>query len=191
MLIRPAKKQESHHAAILIHAAIKDIAEALTGEKEPSKIVKDLECFYQQEMNRLSYHNCVAAEIDGNLAGILIHYHGSYAEKIDQPISDHLRKKGKSVPIDKEAKDTNFYIDTLSVEPKYQGKGVGTELIRASVLEASSYGYPRISLNVEKENHPAYKLYSRLGFKIEDEILINGHSYDYLVKKNRTGVLKG
>ncbi|PLT29619.1 GNAT family N-acetyltransferase [Peribacillus deserti] len=185
MLIRPAHKKESHLAAILIKEAIKDIAEALTGEKEHSNIVKDLENFYLQEGNRLSYHNCLAAEINGKTAGVLVHYHGSEAAKLDEPISDHLRKKGRAAHIDKEAKETDFYIDTISVNSRYQGRGAGTELIQASLRAAVNYGYAAVSLNVEKENQQAYKLYSRLGFKIEDEVIINGHVYHYLV--NRLG----
>lgn len=57
----------------------------------------------------------------------------------------------------------------VQIDPKYQGKGIGRQIIR-SVIENSLKQRKDISLSVLKEN-PAKGLYLRMGFKIigEDE----------------------
>ena len=100
-LIRKATVQDKHHAAILIHEAIHDIADTLTGETENEKIHKTLADYFSQHHNRLSYRNTIVITEEGRIAGILIAYHGKDAEQLDEPIHSHLLKKtGRNIVID-------------------------------------------------------------------------------------------
>ncbi|MFD0051000.1 GNAT family N-acetyltransferase [Actinomycetes bacterium NPDC127524] len=183
MLVRQARMEDAAQAAELIQLAIKDIAEALTGETEEEKIKKVLRDYFCQEVNRLSYRNTLVAEIEGRAAGIIISYHGSDASELDAPIIAHLHSSGNTNgAVEKEAEDEDYYIDTLSVNPEHWGKRVGTCLVAESEKLAKEKGYKTISLNVEENNIRARKLYSRLGYTASKVITINHHSYEYMVK---------
>lgn len=47
----------------------------------------------------------------------------------------------------------------------YQGAGVGTELLRTTLGEAAATGIDRVWLTVERWNHAAIALYTKLGFE--------------------------
>ena len=182
-LIRKATVQDKHHAAILIHEAIHDIANTLTGETENDKILKTLAEYFSQGHNRLSYQNTIAITEEGRIAGIIIAYHGKEADQLDEPIRSHLLKKtGRNIVIDKEADIGDYYIDTVSVYPEFSGKGLGTKLIQAACDVARENGYPTVALNVFRDNSRARKLYERLGFEPVKTIMINREEYDYMVK---------
>ncbi|MGN1386889.1 MAG: GNAT family N-acetyltransferase [Bacillus sp. (in: firmicutes)] len=184
-MIRKATKTDREQASVLIYDAIHDIANALTGEHEDQKVLQQLGAFYCQEMNRLSYHNCLIKSVDNQAVGIVIAYHGKDAQQLDAPIAAHLQNKNPDkVPvIDQEADEDDFYIDTVSVNPQFSGRGFGTELLNAAVDLASQLGYSTVSLNVEENNQKARRLYERLGFMYKKEIMINNHVYAYLVKQ--------
>lgn len=185
MIIRPAQPTDSLAAAYLLNHALKDIAEALTGETEHKRILEILASFFEQEPNRLSYKNCLVSEIDDRVVGIIVLYHGSEAKDLDQPILTYLQEK-KNDPIltlDVEADLNDYYIDTLCVHPEFSGKGIGTALIHKAEEQAKQMHYDRISLNVEEENHGAFRLYDRLGYHSIRNITIHHKTYHYMVKQ--------
>ena len=55
-------------------------------------------------------------------------------------------------------------IHILAVSPGYQGKGIGSEMIREAIRMAKSKGMQAIRLDALASNTPAHKLYERLGF---------------------------
>ncbi|MGE8203309.1 GNAT family N-acetyltransferase [Heyndrickxia sp. NPDC080065] len=186
MKCRYAEKNDAKEAAYLIHLAIHDIAESLTGESEQTKIREVLAQLFSQEDNRLSYQNCLVMEVDNNLAGIIIAYAGDDAEALDKPILERLYRKSdeSSISLDKEADHGDYYLDTVSVKPEYQGKRIGTLLIQEAEKLASRKGYNRVSLNVAEDNPRAKQLYIKLGYNKVKVIEINGHEYDYMVKQS-------
>ena len=58
-----------------------------------------------------------------------------------------------------------IYLDDLSVAEEYRNRGIGTKLIHAAEKYAEEIGITRIVFHVEKANEPAYRLYSRLGYR--------------------------
>ncbi|WP_019242126.1 MULTISPECIES: GNAT family N-acetyltransferase [Bacillus] len=184
MNIRKATKEDRKEAAVLIYDAIHDIAHVLTGEIDKEKVLVQLEEFFCQETNRMSYHNCLVKTVDHQVVGLVIAYHGSDALQLDEPIYRHLQSKQPNVEsiIDPEADEKDYYLDTLSVNPSFGGKGFGTELIKATINYSLELGYSSVSLNVEENNTKARQLYERLGFEFEKNITINHHTYAYMVK---------
>jgi ribosomal protein S18 acetylase RimI-like enzyme len=77
----------------------------------------------------------------------------------------------------------DFYLDTVSVDPNFQGRGIGSALIQYVEEYAKNKGYPRISLVVENENVAANRLYGRLGYIEMKTISISGHEFRYMVKE--------
>ncbi|MGG4267628.1 GNAT family N-acetyltransferase [Peribacillus simplex] len=185
MYIRKATPEDADKAAILTRLAIKEIAEVLTGETEEERILYVLADLFRKSGNRISYENTFVSEHDGQVSGLIIAYHGKDAESLDEPIVKRLRMKMKnpSVTLDKEAEMKDFYLDTVSVDPNFQGKGIGSALIQYVEGYAKQKGYPRVSLVVENENEGANRLYSRLGYKEIKTITISGHEFGYMVKE--------
>lgn len=52
----------------------------------------------------------------------------------------------------------------IEILPGYQGRGIGSEIIRDVLREAREAGLP-VVLTVLSLNHPARRLYERLGFR--------------------------
>lgn len=184
LTFRPAVKSDSKAAAELIHLAIDDIAKQLTGQTKTENIRKTLASFFCEKNNRLSYQNIIVADVLGEAVGIVMTYPGEIAPILDESILSRLRKKknNQEIYLDKEADYGDFYIDTLSVSPQFQGYGIGTALIKEAEKMAKQIGYSRISLNVAHDNPAAKSLYQKLGYVDEKVIQINGHHYDYMVK---------
>ena len=62
---------------------------------------------------------------------------------------------------------------TISVQPEYQGQGIGQTLLNALAVEARQRNLKGLCLNVRKEN-PAIRLYNRIGFqRLEQSEMIN------------------
>lgn len=69
--------------------------------------------------------------------------------------------------------DTHLQLADIALLPEYQGKGIGTHLVKALLAEARGRGLP-MGLGVFKINPGAQKLYKSLGFVqvSEDDIFI-------------------
>jgi ribosomal protein S18 acetylase RimI-like enzyme len=61
----------------------------------------------------------------------------------------------------------DFFLAQLFVDGGFQGRGIGTEVMRRLIAEAAQTGRG-MTLSVVKSN-PALRLYQRLGFHITDE----------------------
>lgn len=184
MKIRQAVKEDAREAARLLYDALHDIAHQLTGQESEEDAITVLEQYFQQEEGRLSYRQALISEVEGNLAGLIVTYGGDEAKELDRPIIERLRnlKNDPSITLDKEADEDEFYIDTLSVSPSYNGQGIGSALIRAAEQRAKERGYDKIALAVVTDNKRAYSLYLRTGYEVDKDIIINRHVYFHMIK---------
>ena len=110
----------------------------------------------------------------------------------DQKIIDFaLRKEYAKVGLplttvifdDQEAWPNEWYIDALAVSPKHWGEGIGQKLLDIAPKIAKDRGYSIISLNVDKENPRAQKLYAYKGFKTTKSMTIGDRVYDHMIKE--------
>ena len=83
---------------------------------------------------------------------------------------------------DAEALANEWYIDSLAVDPNFWGQGIATNLLSIVPDVAISNGYKLISLNVDKENTRAKRLYDYLNFKTVSEMTIGNRVYDHMIK---------
>jgi ribosomal protein S18 acetylase RimI-like enzyme len=58
------------------------------------------------------------------------------------------------------------YIYGFRVRPIYQGKGIGSLLVRTAESDLVQRGFERIALNVARDNQAALRLYERLGYQV-------------------------
>ena len=187
MNIRPARPSDFHSAARLIQTALDQITSHFSGEEykedNPARYVW-LENWFQQVGNRFSYQQILVKEIEDQVVGIILLYHGSEVEALDHPINEHLRRlhKDPTLTLEREAELDEFYIDVLAVSPAFSGRGYGTSLIRAGEEKAQELHYPKITLNVDQHNARAYRLYQYLGYRADKERTLYGEAFFHMVK---------
>ncbi|WP_433771443.1 GNAT family N-acetyltransferase [Bacillus wiedmannii] len=187
-MIRKATKTDAKAIAPLLYNALHEIAEKITGSTVEANVLLGLEKWFVKENNRLSYENCLVAEQDGKVVGVIVVYHGSDAEQLDAPITRYLRElhEDESITLEKEAELDEYYIDTLSVSNMYSGRGIGSKLIDAAELHAAEKGHEKIALLVNLENKRAFSLYEKLGYKEDQIVMLVGEPYAHLIKPLRT-----
>lgn len=69
-------------------------------------------------------------------------------------------------------------IETLNVDPLFQGKGIGKKLLYAAERDMFNRGIERIRLEVSVGNTSAIKLYEKSGFRI-NKLLKNFYYYKH------------
>jgi len=182
-MIRKATPADADFAAPLIYEAIGDVAHTLTGTSEAVGAISDMRRFFAQTGNRLSYENAVIA-LDGDKPiGLALFYHGSQTAILDRPFVEHVEKEtGKTPHIVKEARDGEFYLDTVVVSGGYRGKGIGKLLLEAFEQESKRRGHEKIALLVDEENQRACKLYESIGYSEDGMIEVSGHLFSHMVK---------
>jgi ribosomal protein S18 acetylase RimI-like enzyme len=183
-MIRQAVRSDAAKAVPLIMQAIGHIAFVLTGATDSQEAASILSDFFGQEDNRISYQNALVMEQDGEVVGVAIFYDGARARELDAPLEHAAAgKSGNSnYSIPTEPEGSEFYMDTLSVSPRCQGKGYGRQLIEAGCDRARNLGHHRMALLVEVDHAAAIRLYERLGFCTDYTKLIVGQEYFHMVR---------
>ena len=183
-MIRRAVASDAMRAVPLIMEAIGHIAFVLTGTTDSQEAASILNDFFGQENNRVSYQNALVMEEEGEVVAVAILYDGGKARELDAPLElAAAEKSGDSnyrIPTEPEASE--FYMDTLSVSPRCQGKGYGSKLIEAVCDLARKLGHHRIALLVEVDSAAAKRLYERLGFCTDYTKWIAGQEYFHMVR---------
>jgi ribosomal protein S18 acetylase RimI-like enzyme len=182
-MIRPAIPRDAAEAVPLICRAIGELAFVLAGTPDVQEMVSILSDFFKQDDNRLSYQNALVMEEEGQLVGLVLLYDGAKARELDVPLerAAAARSGDFNYRIPTEPEVSEFYLDTLSVIPRCQGRGYGHILIEAGCDRARQLQHSRIALLVEVDNPAAKRLYDRLGFRADYTRLLAGHEYTHMV----------
>jgi acetyltransferase, GNAT family len=86
---------------------------------------------------------------------------------------------GIDIVLEDETAAGELYIDTLSVLPTAQGRGIGSQLVR-HLCEVSTQP---LGLLVDVNNPEAERLYTRLGFEYANHQELAGGRYKHLILK--------
>ena len=139
-----------------------------------------------QKDTHYSYRNTFIAELDGEIAGMMIAVDGKnyrfQREKMYPQLKglfDVAFGKGWE-DMEDEAKAGEYYIDSLSVSLPYRNQGVGRALIEKAKEMAREKGIGVVTLAVEPENR-AKRLYQQLGFGYQRSIEIFNEEYELYV----------
>lgn len=186
-MIRQAKKEDAKAIAPLLLVVLKDMELPVLERVTETEILAVLEQGIQDEHYRYSYRHAIVAEVDGEVAGVLVGYPGSKEDEIDLPlaqIAENLKiTLGGPLFAEKETFAGEWYLDTFVTNEKYRGQGIGTQLIEALPAFVKQSGEHVVGLSCDQGNPKARKLYDRLGFVKTGEVVLSGHRYDHMQKE--------
>jgi ribosomal protein S18 acetylase RimI-like enzyme len=161
---------------------------AESGDSLRKKWMEVLTNVCAQADTHYSYTNTFIAELDGEIAGMMIAVDGKNYRFQREKMYPQLKSLfdiafGKDwEEMEDEANSGEYYIDSLSVSPEYRHHGVGTALIEHAKQQARELEIERVTLAVEPMNS-AKILYQRMGFGYERDITIFNEVYHLYVAK--------
>lgn len=180
--IRPARPEDFEQVAPLIIQAMEDLACMFANTEDPQMAIPLFEYFFQQKGNQYSFENSLVWEDAGKIAGSIIAYDGALLPIYREPFLEYIAENYnvKNLVIENETLKGELYIDTLSVFPKHQGKGIGSKLLLAIKAKAKEEGHNKLGLLVDLKNPSAKKLYSALGFESVGKKQLGRSFYEHL-----------
>lgn len=183
--IRPARPEDFKQVAPLIIQAMEDLACTFANTEDSKMAIPLFEYFFQQKANQYSFENTLVYEEDNEIAGSITVYDGALLQIYREPFLKYIAENYnvKDLIIENETLMGELYIDTLSVFPKYQGKGIGRKLLLAIKEKAKEEGHKKIGLLVDFKNPSAKKLYSALGFESVGKKQLGSSIYEHLQLK--------
>ncbi|MDY0907037.1 GNAT family N-acetyltransferase [Pedobacter sp. CFBP9032] len=182
-MIRSAKPSDSQFAVPLIIQAMGELAAKFANSNDPTIIFNLFEHFFKQKENQYSYQNTLVFTADKEILGTINAYDGGMLLSLRNNFIDYLSDHHplKNFYPEPETQQGEFYLDTISVHPKAQGKGIGKALIKAGINWGEQLGHRNIGLLVDQNNKRALKLYEKSGFIIKNEKTFTGGEYYHMV----------
>ncbi|MDO4879884.1 MAG: N-acetyltransferase [Capnocytophaga sp.] len=178
-MIRPATPQDAPYVAELMFQAMEKLTYFLINEENKEKAISLLVELFSLKNNQYSYENALVYEENNQILGSLVYYNGADFDKLSTAVTEYIQQKyGRAISLGKETEAGEYYIDTLSVTPEAQGKGIGSALLR---YLKKSLKNEKLGLLVDVENPNAEKLYTRVGFSFVDSKILGGGIYKHLV----------
>lgn len=181
-IVREAKPEDARFVVPLIVQAMDDLAGEFTGGGKEAEIMHFFEKLYLQKSNQYSFEHTLVYEEADKILGSITSYDGKYSKEYTRNLVAYITKEFNLPELDlaDESQAGELYIDTLSVSPLAQGKGLGTILIKAVIEKAKKEAFQHVGLLVDKDNPNAKRLYQRLGFVDVGELSLSGIVYQHM-----------
>ena len=181
MIIRKATINDSEFIATLLLSAMEDVIYKFISKNDYNIANEFLFYFAEKENNQYSYQNCyVVEEMKEVIAAVNIYYGGKLIElraPVIQYVKTHFNPEFN--PED-ETQLGEYYIDSLGVSSKQQGKGIGSKILQFLIDEYVVKNKKTLGLLVDDDNPNAKKLYLKLGFKAVGNKVLAGKSMEHL-----------
>jgi ribosomal protein S18 acetylase RimI-like enzyme len=113
---------------------------------------------YAREDSQFSYKNCTMAEVNGEVAGMMVAYR---MEDNPQPAPDMDPVLRPYAILEQPG---SYYICGAAVYPHYRNHGIGSRLLEIAQRDALTRKLRQLSLIVFEQNVDAKRLYDRKGF---------------------------
>ena len=185
MIIRPSKPADAAQVAPLIDIVFTEMEIPQLMRVPKPTLYAVLQQAFLLPTYRYGYPQILVADQDGHIEGIAVGYLHEQEAHIDDALRPLLPKLGltpqSSLFTDTETYPGEWYLDTLAVAATAQGHGIGTKLLQAVDPVARARKADVVSLNVDKQNPRAKKLYERNGFVKNGELMIGSHRYDHMI----------
>lgn len=115
---------------------------------------------YQRENILYSYLNCIIAETNNQVIGMMLSYPMHIGSDPDFDAYDPVL-----LPYARLEEDNSYYISAMAVYPDYCSMGIGKQFLAMAEKNAKQQGYNKLSLIVVEENKLALNLYKKKGYK--------------------------
>ncbi|MBO9164661.1 GNAT family N-acetyltransferase [Lactiplantibacillus pentosus] len=164
--IRPADQDDAGQIAPLINMIFDEMQlEELDDIPEPD-LEQAITAAYRTPDYLSGKATTVVAEADGQVVGVAF----GYPDKNEDAVDDVLARvtadnDAFGSAFEAESYEHEWYLDSIAVDPNYQGHGIGGKLLAALPQYARQAGQQRIGLNVDMANLGAKKLYDRYHYE--------------------------
>jgi len=178
------EKHDAEKVADLIFRTDPDLNPLVFGRKG-REVIKQL---LTMGDNYFSYPNTSCVISDDRLAGVVVGFPLTEKERLDKSsgkafmktmgVATVIRKIPFMLKLNKivagDMDEDGYYINQLIVDPDFQGKGLGTEIIKRLALE-----HGKLYLHVNTENKGAVRFYKNNGFneKFTGSMKYHGKTY--------------
>jgi len=175
--LRPATAADARHIAELIAissdgVALIDWSEQAAAQEGVSPL--DLgTAAYAGDAGDYSYRNCVVAEVDGRVAGVLLTF--ATAERALPAPPPPYDGSDVYAPYRYLEAPGTWYVCGVALYPEFRGRGIGSHLMALAETQARERGFDRVSLVAFEENAGSVRLYERLGYAVVDRAPVVPH----------------
>jgi len=149
----------------LFHGLLKDY----TADQVMSNVLRD-------EKGYETYKNAIVAEYENKVIGIVYSYPAKY-----HGISEETRTFFPQERLEFLADffnsrvENSLFLDSIYVDEKFRGLGVGSKLIQLTKEKAKKQGFSQLSLMVMNSNSVARRSYERNAFTIVKHVDVKEH----------------
>jgi ribosomal protein S18 acetylase RimI-like enzyme len=173
--LRQAAREDCARIARLYMIASDGVAEYMwsRADEDDASLLEIGERRYAREGTSLSYQNCLVAENDGGVVGMMLSYpmHGWEGDGSAAPADTVL------APFTDLVDHGSLYVAALAMFHEHRGLGIGTRLLAEARRRARNLALDRLSLICFEKNTKALRLYERLGFRELRRRLIVPHPF--------------
>jgi ribosomal protein S18 acetylase RimI-like enzyme len=163
-VLRPARKDDARALAELIDIAGEGFGTYLWSQAVgPGESALDVGMRRaQRDEGGFSYRNATVAEIDGNIAGLLLGYR--LADPYDTGDLERLPALVRPLVELESVAPASWYVNALAAFPEFRNKGLGTRLLAEAETIARKAKALSLSIIVAEANEGAKRLYLRSGY---------------------------
>ena len=159
-----------------------NVLRALHIDEADDSHIEHLAAISRREDTLYSWRNSTIALCDGVPAGLMVAYDGARYRRMRDitfpMIRIYVGDDYKSQ--DDETCAGEFYLDSLSVLPEFQRRGIASALIQEMFRLRDEAGIPLATILVDPENETAYSLYTKNGFRKNGQVTVFNTTYDRL-----------
>ncbi|MCD8540022.1 MAG: GNAT family N-acetyltransferase [Leadbetterella sp.] len=179
--IRKAIQEDAEVVARLLLLAMEDIVFEFLGTRDKQAAIDFMLHLVRTENSQYSCRNVYVACHEGRIMGAVNAYDGALLEELRKPVVQYVYSlTRKPFEPENETDPGEFYIDSIGVDPEWQGRGVGGKLLRYLISEYGEKQGLTLGLLVEKANPAARRLYEKAGFRKTGEKMLVGKAMDHL-----------
>ena len=174
--IRPATRQDAPLAGQLVHLSMGPSA-GLFFANERRSIDESIAWLFEQDAGRFGHSLGNVAEWKGNAVGLLVSFRSADLMGLSLaagwPMLRLLGARGifrlmrtlAVTGLESEAGAGEYYVSNIAVLPEFQGRGIGSALLRYADHMARTRRLKKCSLIVSMQNDEARRLYERHGYR--------------------------
>ncbi len=182
IVFRPALPADALVAGHLLAMSLGHAGPYLFGHDRTDRAEQLVRRLYGLPGNRFSYEYADVALVGNQVAGLLLSHPGRLVNEMMLPMArrflacagpgEFARFLWRAIPLARirETAPQQYYVSNLAVLLEYQRRGIGSSLLAHAEGKARAAGLSACSLIAEIGNDTAYRLYTRVGYRVVQTI---------------------